>query len=185
MSGRYKVTDSQIPHFITCTIVGWIDLFSREIYKEIVVDSLKYCQAHKALKLHAWVIMTNHLHLIVSSSGESALPEIIRDFKKFTSRKIIDAVKSNAAESRREWLLNAFRFAGSSNNNNENFQFWQQDYHPITLDRGHIYQQRLDYLHENPVRAGIVWEPQHYKYSSAIDYYHNSPGLLPVVRLDY
>jgi hypothetical protein len=76
-----------------------------------------------------------------------------------------------------------FRFAGNSNNANERYQFWQQDYHPVALTNADIASQRLNYLHENPVRAGIVWEPQHYKYSSAGDYYNNTPGLLKLEML--
>lgn len=176
MSDRYKVRESWLPHFITTTVVGWADALSREMYKEIIIDSLKYCQEHKGLVVHAWVIMSNHLHLIVSAPGGGQLPDIVRDFKKFTSRSLIKAINENPQESRKNWLINMFRFAGSSNKANEVFQFWQQDYHPIALSNETITIQRLRYLHENPVRAGIIWEPQHYKYSSAGDYYENSPA---------
>ena len=172
-----------MPHFITTTVVGWADALSREAYKEIIIDSLKYCQEHKGLVLHAWVIMSNHLHLIVSTSGDGQLPDIVRDFKKFTSRSLIKAIDENPQESRKEWLMNMFRFVGSGNKANEVFQFWQQDYHPIALSNETFMMQRLNYLHENPVRAGVVWEPQHYKYSSAVDYYENKPGLLDIKRL--
>ena len=76
-----------------------------------------------------------------------------------------------------------FGFAGNNNNNNEVYQFWQQVYYPIVLDTREKLIQRLNYLHENPVRAGIVWLPQDYKYSSAIDYYCDKPGILPIDRL--
>src|SRR5688572_16391654 len=110
MSDRYKVRESWMPHFITTTVVGWIDALSREMYKEIIVDSLKYCQQNKGLNVHAWVIMSNHLHLIVSAKDDSALPDIIRDFKKFTSRSLVNAIDQNPQESRKEWLLSMFRF---------------------------------------------------------------------------
>jgi REP element-mobilizing transposase RayT len=67
MSSKYKVVDSSIPHFVTFTVVGWVDVFSRQCYKEILLESLRYCQTNKGLDLHAWVIMTNHLHMIMSS----------------------------------------------------------------------------------------------------------------------
>jgi putative transposase len=183
MSSRYKVYDHQIPHLVTSTVVGWIDALSREWYKEEICKSILYCINERGLLLNAWVIMNNHIHLIVQTAPGILISDVMRDFKKYTSRKIIDAVKNNPQESRKEWMLNMFAFRGKNNNSNEEYQFWQQDYHPIALDNEEKLLQRLAYLHNNPVKAGIVWEPQHYKYSSAIDYYENKAGLLPIKRL--
>ena len=171
-----------MPHFITFSVVGWIDVFSREQYKEIFVESLKYCQENKGLILHAWIIMTNHVHLIVSSNTNK-IEHLVRDIKKFTSKKIIEAIQENQGESRKEWMLGIFGYTGQQNNNNKDFQFWKQDYHPIELDTAEKTEQRLKYLHENPVRSGIVWEPWHYKYSSAIDYYTDERGFLVIEHL--
>ena len=182
MSSKYKVGEDAIPHFVTFSVVGWIDVFSREQYKELFVESLKYCQENKGLALHAWVIMTNHVHLIISSKSNK-LENIVRDLKKYTSKQIIAAIQENPAESRKEWILNLFSYAGKNNSNNKDFQFWKQDYHPIELNSADKLKQRLDYLHENPVRSGLVWEPWHYKYSSAIDYYTNEQGLLKIEHL--
>ena len=182
MSSKYKVGEDAIPHFVTFSVVGWIDVFSREQYKELFLESLKYCQQKKGMVLHAWVIMTNHVHLIISSISNK-LEHVVRDLKKFTSKQISKAIKENNAESRKEWMLNIFSYTGKNNNNNKEFQFWKQDYHPIELDTPEKMKQRLDYLHENPVRGGLVWEPWHYKYSSAIDYYTNEHGLLKVEHL--
>ena len=182
MSSKYRVGEDAIPHFVTFSVVGWIDVFSREQYKELFLESFKYCQEKKGMVLHAWVIMTNHVHLIISSIANK-LEHVVRDLKKFTSKQIIKAIKENNAESRKEWMLNIFSYTGKNNNNNKEFQFWKQDYHPIELDTPEKMKQRLDYLHENPVRGGLVWEPWHYKYSSAIDYYTNEHGLLKVEHL--
>jgi putative transposase len=184
MSSKYKVGDDAIPHFVTFTVVGWIDVFSRAQYKEIVVESLQYCIDQKGLILHAWVIMTNHIHLIISSDT-TKLEHIVRDVKKFTSKKIIKSIQENQQESRKEWMLNIFSFTGKNNHNNKDFQFWKQDYHPVELSSNFMLQQRLSYLHENPVKSGLVWEPAHYKYSSAIDYYSDQHGLLPIQHLFY
>lgn len=182
MSSKYKVADSTIPHFVTFSVVGWIDVFSREHYNEIMIESLQYCAEHKGLSLHAWVIMTNHVHLVISSKN-AKLEELVRDIKKFTSKQIIKAISENPQESRKEWMLNIFRFTGSGNKNNKEFQFWKQDYHPVELTTNEMLEQRLLYLHENPVRSGLVWEAWHYKYSSAIDYYTKEKGLLKIERL--
>ena len=101
MSSKYKVGEDAIAHFVTFSVVGWVDVFSRESYKEIFVDSLKHCQENKGLKLHAWVIMTNHVHLIISSETNK-LEDIVRDLKKYTSKKITAAIQENPTESRKE-----------------------------------------------------------------------------------
>ena len=179
MSSKYKVYDDASPHFITFTVVGWIDVFTRDLYKDIFIKSLTYCVQNKGLCLHAWVIMTNHVHLIVSTR-ESKLEWIIRDIKKFTSKKIISAIEENETESRKEWMMNMFKYVGAGNCRNKQYQFWKNDYHPVELSSDFMMNQKLDYLHVNPVRSGLVWEPWHYKYSSAVDYYTNKKGLISV-----
>ncbi len=183
MSSRYKVRDDAYPHFVTFTVLNWIDALSRPMYKDIVCNSLQFCQKEKGLKLHAWVIMSNHVPLIISADIGFKLSDIVRDIKKFTSNKIIDAIANNTHESRKDWMLKMFATAGKENNSNKEFQFWQQDYHPIELSRHELLIQRLNYLHENPVKAGIVWEAAQYRYSSAIDYC-GSEGLLPIEMLE-
>ncbi|RYY49205.1 MAG: transposase [Chitinophagaceae bacterium] len=182
MSSKYKPGDDAIPHFITFSVVGWVDVFTRELYREIILESMAYCQQQKGMILHAWVIMSNHVHLILSSMTNE-IHHIVRDFKKYTSKKIIATVENNPEESRKEWMMNMFRYAASGNNNNKEFQFWKQGYHPVELDTNQKVRQRLDYVHNNPVKAGFVWEPSDYKYSSAIDYYSNVKGLLVVEHL--
>jgi len=182
MSSKYKVGEDAIPHFVTFTVVGWIDVFSREIYKEKMLESLNFCIQRKGLIVHAWIIMTNHVHLIISSH-DNKIADLVRDIKKYTSRQIIDLIAQNPQESRKEWMLNIFLFVGKGNKSNTNYQFWKQDYHPVELNTNERLSQRLIYLHENPVRAGLVWEPWHYKYSSAIDYYTIENGLLKIERL--
>ena len=179
MSSKYKPGEATIPHFVTFSVVGWVDVFTRDCYKEIMIESLRYCIGNKGLTLHAWIIMTNHVHLIMSSST-AKIEHLVRDMKKFTSKQILKAIEENTEESRREWMLNLFSYAGRSNNNNKDFQFWKQDYHPVELNSNEKLSQRLNYLHENPVRSGMVWEAWQYKYSSAIDYYKNERGLLPI-----
>ena len=182
MSSKYKVGEDAIAHFVTFSVVGWIDVFSTECYKEIFVNSLKYCQEHKGLKLYAWVIMTNHVHMILSSDTNK-IENLVRDIKKYSSKQIIAAIQESKTESRKEWMLNLFNYAGKNNSNNKDFQFWKQDYHPIELNSANKSKDPLDYLHENPVRSGLVWEPWHCKYSSAIDYYTNEHGLLKIEHL--
>lgn len=183
MSSKYKPFEKELPHFITFTVVGWVDAFTRENYREIFLDSLKYCQQHKGLILHAWVIMSNHVHLIISSEVQE-ISDLARDIKKYCSKKIIKAIQDSFIESRKEWMLNLFRYSGLCNNKNKEFQFWKNNYHPIVLNNPDRMMQRINYLHNNPVKAGLVWQPWHYKYSSAIDYFTNGKGLLEVHLLN-
>ncbi|WP_129714707.1 transposase [Pedobacter sp. SYP-B3415] len=161
-------------YFITTSVIKWIDLFTRKAFGQMIIDSLVFCQENKGVTIHAWCLMPSHLHLIGSFSDERQLEAFMRDFKKFTSKKIVSAF-SEVAESR-SWLLAEFEFAGSRRGG---YKVWQDGYHAIDLFSDKFVRQKLDYLHDNPVRAGIVFEPHSYVMSSAIDY-AGGKGLLPV-----
>ena len=165
-------------YFLTLTVVDWVDIFTRKIYKDLVVDSLRFCQERKGLILYAWVLMSNHLHLIASSQGSKNVNLILGDFKKFTARQIMDSMVF-AGESRAEWLKYRFEFHAKFDHQRET-QIWQASNEPKEIYSPAFLNQKLTYLHDNPVRAGIVDYPEHYKYSSAIDY-AGGTGLLDVV----
>jgi putative transposase len=181
MSRNYKFRDQECLYFVTFTVVNWIDVFTRREYKDIVVDSLKYCIKHKGLQLHAWVIMSNHVHLIIGTT-DKPMQDILRDVKRHTSKMIIKAIDENMQESRRKWLLWFFEREGKKNPNNEHYQFWQQGSHPIELYTNKVLDQKLDYIHNNPVTAGWVDEPEHYLYSSARDY-AGIKGLIDLILI--
>jgi hypothetical protein len=168
-------------YFLTLTVVDWIDIFSRANYKHIIVDSLAYCQNEKGLILYAWVVMTNHIHLIATAREGYNLSDILRDLKKFTSKKILREIEA-IPESRREWLLYRFQYAASSSNESVNYKFWQDGNEPKDLFTLEFTEQKLNYLHQNPVRAEIVNRAEDYRYSSAIDY-AGGKGLLNVELL--
>ena len=147
----------------------WVDVFTRKAYCDIVLDSIRFCQAEKGLALHAWCLMSNHLHLIGSAKNED-LSDILRDFKKFTSKQIIEAIINNKQESRKGWMLRIFKEEGSKNSRNKSYQFWRQDNQPQELYSPKFVFQKINYMHYNPVIAGIVERPEHYLYSSARDY---------------
>ena len=124
--------------------------------------------------------MPSHLHMIVSAKENYKLSDIIRDFKKFTSKKIIKTI--GEINESREWLLDKFSFAARINIKNKEYKFWQDGFHPIALYSNEFKDQKLDYIHNNPIESGIVSEAEHYKYSSAISY-AGGLGLLVVVYL--
>ena len=179
MSRNYKFRDQRQLYFVSFATVNWIDVFIRYEYKDIVVDSLKYCMDEKGLELYAWCIMSSHVHLIIGTNGMK-MEDILRDLKRHTSKTLLKAIQQNHRESRREWILWMFGRAGKKNPNNEKYQFWQQHNHPIELSTASIMHQKLDYLHNNPVEAGYVREPWEYLYSSAIDYCTDRKGLIKI-----
>ncbi len=176
----YQIRDQFAVHYITFSVVERIDVFTRAQYADIVVESLRYCHLNKALIVHAWCLMSNHVHLIVSISEPITLLEVLRDFKKFTSSRIIKAIETNTKESRKNWMLWIFKKAGEKNERNKDYQFWQQENHPIECSTNEILQSKIKYLHENPVRAGLVRNESDYVYSSGIDYYTNEKGLIEI-----
>jgi putative transposase len=179
MSRIHKFTDQSKLYFVSFATVHWIDVFTRRIYKDVLVDSLRYCQENKGLEVYAWCIMTNHVHLIIGSQG-ALLQDIMRDFKRYTAKKLLKTIEENQTESRREWILWMMERVGKKNPNNEKYQFWQQNNHPILIQDAKMLAQKLDYLHNNPVEAGFVDESWEYTYSSAKDY-AGKIGLLDII----
>ena len=179
--GGYKMRNKEAVHFVTFAVVEWVDVFTRKEYRDIVLDSLKFCQNQRELLLYAWCLMSNHLHLVMTARDHDP-GGILRDFKKYTSKHIIAAIENNKQESRREWMLKIFREQGEKNSRNKNYQFWRQDNQPKELYSPAFTVQKINYIHNNPVEAGIIEKPEHYLYSSARDYYFGkNVGLLPVL----
>ena len=167
-------------YYLTLTVVDWVDVFTRLAYRHIILDALKYCQQHKGLEVYAWCLMSNHLHLIAAAKENYHLSNILRDFKKHTSRTIVEAILKHENESRRQWMLHRFAFAGSVDPKVTNFKFWQDGNEAKEIISNNFLQQKLAYIHKNPVRAEIVAEPDHYLYSSAANY-AGQKGLLEVL----
>ena len=182
MSKKYKFTDNSKLYFVSFAVTNWIDLFVRDVYKNVLIDSIKHCQATKDLELYGWCLMTSHVHLVIGSTGNT-LSNIMRDLKRHTSEELHKAIANNKTESRREWMLWLMERAAKKTSNDAKFQLWQPENHPIELATHKIAWQKLDYTHYNPVEAGFVRRTTDWKYSSAIDY-AGSKGLLDILLLD-
>ena len=168
-TGGYKIRNKAAVHFITFAVVDWLDVFTRPVYQDIVLDSLRHCQKNRGLVLNAWCLMTNHLHLIGSAKNHD-LSEILRDFKCFTANQVILAIQQNYLESRKEWMMPIFRKHGLANSRNKENQFWRQDNQPKECFSIPFTMQKINYIHFNPVLAGTVIKPEHYRLSSAVDF---------------
>jgi REP-associated tyrosine transposase len=166
VSRKYKFHNPSAAYFVSFAVVNWMDVFIRERYFKILADSISYCRKEKGMELFAYCFMPSHVHFIFRSSNEKPM-ELIRDFKKFTAKKLILEISENKEESRREWLLGMMKKAADQKANVENYQFWQHNNHPIELWSIHIFKQKLNYIHKNPVVSGFVTNPIDWKYSSA------------------
>lgn len=182
MTTGYQIKEQSGLYYLTFQVVDWIDVFTRQVYKDIIIESLRYCQKNKGLQIFGFVIMSNHIHLI-ANSVDDCLSDNVRDFKKVTSKNIIKEIKENPQESRKEWMLNRFEYNANKHSRNENYQFWTQENHAIYLYSPNFTYEKLEYMHNNPVRAGIVQYPEHYLYSSARNY-ADMDSALDVIILD-
>ncbi len=179
----HKIFNQNSAHFVTMTVVGWIDVFTRDAYRKIIIDSLIYCQNEKGLVINAYVLMSNHIHMICYTKENYSLSNVLRDFKKFTSKSIIDSISNSEQESRKEWMLQMFSFYAKYNKNNKIYQFWQQGSHPVELASPKWVNQKLAYIHLNPVRNRLVEKAEDYLYSSA-GAYSGRDGFLEIEKIE-
>ena len=170
---RYRIWERGQPHFLTCTVVEWLPVFSRPEAAEIVLNSWRFLQAHNRLTLYGYVIMENHLHLVASA------PDLVAEmqaFKSFTARQIIDFLESRA--DRR--MLQMLEWYKARHKGQSRYQLWQEGSHPQMIQGEEMLLQKLEYMHNNPVRRGYVDDPAHWRYSSARNYL-GQPGLIEVL----
>jgi REP element-mobilizing transposase RayT len=170
---RYRFGEPKRPHFLTCTIVGWLPVFTRPESVQIVLDSWKFLHEHERMSIMGYVILENHLHVIAVSND---LSKEMGDFKSYTARKIIDLLK----ESKADTILKHLRHEKAAHKTDREYQLWQEGSHPQEIQNEAMLRQKLEYIHYNPVKRGYVDFPEHWRYSSARNY-RGEPGLVPVV----
>jgi len=184
--GGYRITDQYATYFMTFTVVGWVDVFTRKECCQILIDSFNYCRDNKGLILYAYVFMGSHIHLLAAAAhGSKGMSAIVRDYKTFTSKKIIEWITDNPMESRRDWLDVVFKYHGKYNSNNNLYQVWKQHNKPMICLTPHFTLQKLNYIHYNPVKSGLVDHPEDYRYSSARNYLGRKDTILDVEIIDF
>ena len=181
MSRKYKFGDNDKLYFISFSVVYWIDVFIRNEYKQVLLESWRYCQANKGLEIYGWCIMTSHVHMIIGTNGK-ALHKIVSEMKSFTSTSLRKAISTHPGESRKEWMTWMMQKAGQTNSNNNDWQCWQQHNHPLEILNETMFYQKLGYIHRNPVEAGFVKNEEDWLYSSAGDFY-NKKGLIELMYI--
>jgi REP element-mobilizing transposase RayT len=176
VSRKYKFHNPDGVYFVTFAVQGWVDIFTRNEYKNILIENLAYCMMNKGLELFAWCSRfyreTNHVHLIARAKEGHTLSDILRDYKKYTSKAVLQAISDNQRESRKEWLVKQFE-------TDEGYRFWRADNMPVELWSNAVIAQKLNYIHQNPVEEGLVFRAENYVYSSAIDY-AGGKGMLEI-----
>ena len=184
MSRNYKFHNPEGVYFVSFAVVEWIDVFTRNEYKEIILESLRYSQLNKGMEIFAWCIMINHVHLVFRSVKDINPELLLGDFKRFTSNKIVEAIIENPKESRKEWMLEKFHQAAKSKSNVKHYQFWRHDNKPIELWSNKVISEKIRYIHNNPVVEGLVFKCEEYAYSSAKDYSGENGILKNVIIVD-
>jgi REP element-mobilizing transposase RayT len=207
---RY-VANENLPYFCTITVLDWLPVLIESRYIEPLLDSLRFCRQHKGLRLYAFVVMPNHLHLICSADGAGVradsraseakesgartdsrtstsgecggnpLHDVMRDFKRFTSRQIHDRLKEDGRTTVLEWLRHATQRARRERGE---LGLWQDGFHPQALWSAEVVQQKLDYVHANPCRKGLVERPEQWWFSSAAHYAGERTCCLDLDPLD-
>jgi len=181
MANAYRVSDQSSAYFLTFQIVGWVDLFTRKDYRDIVIENLKYCQKNKGLYLYAFVIMSNHIHMLAQNVNGD-MSGFIRDFKSYTVKQFIDFIE-NGNESRKDWLKVVFAYHGKLKSKQE-YQIWTHENHAELIYSQHFIEQKVNYIHNNPVKNGLVEKPEDYLYSSARNY-AGLESLIDVIKVDF
>jgi REP element-mobilizing transposase RayT len=169
---RYRIFETTAPYFLTCTVVAWLPVFTRTESVKIVLDSWRYLQEHNRLVIYGFVILENHLHFVASAED---LAKEVGDFKSFTARRIIDLLERAKAST----LLGQLEYYKAHHKSDRDYQLWQEGSHPQMIPGEEMMRQKLEYIHNNPVKRGYVDDPTHWRYSSARNY-AGMPGLIPV-----
>jgi REP element-mobilizing transposase RayT len=174
MPEAYRIYDQEGVYFVTFTVHQWADVFTRQLYVDILLDNLRFCQSEKGLKIYGWVVMSNHCHFIISTESVK-LSDFIRDFKKHTAKMLFKAIEENEQESRRNWLKMLLKKDG-------NIWFWESGYHGEEVRTKPFFDTKLNYIHMNPVRAGWVEKEEEYLWSSCGEYYGVRKSLLELAE---
>ena len=169
MSRKYKFNNPTAAYFVSFATVFWIDVFNRQEYFSILEESVSYCRKEKGMEVFAYCFMPSHVHFVFRSDNDDP-SGLLRDFKGYTSRRMLIAIEENSSESRKEWLLYMMEKAAEKKSNVRKRQFWQQHNKPIELWSSKVIKQKIDYIHNNPVKQGFVTDAVDWKYSSARNY---------------
>jgi len=159
---RINKSAQNMPHFITLTVIEWIDIFTKPEYFKTITDSLTYCRKNKGLKVYEYVIMSNHMHIIIGTPDDDNLVQVLSDFKKHTKREIWKLLEKD----NRHYIVNILN---NSYHKKKGYvkQIWQRENYPERINSETFMLTKVRYIYMNPVKKGYVSKPEHWQYSSA------------------
>jgi len=172
---RYKIYEPTHPHFITCTVLHWIPLFTNQQSVQIILDSLRYLQQSDNLKIYAYVILENHLHLVASSDN---IAKSMKKFKSFTAKELLELLQKQNITT----ILDQLAFYKKAHKQETTYQVWQEGIQPKLIQSEQMMRDKISYIHNNPIKRGYVDEAKHWRYSSARDY-DGANGLIEIERM--
>jgi putative transposase len=173
MRSRYKIIAPDDTYFVTSSIVNWVDIFTSDKYVKILTEAIKYNQGNRDLEIFAYVIMRNHFHLLCRSGK---LRNIISSIKSYSAKGIIELLK----EDKKYDILKIFEENKLPFKMDRKYQVWQEGFHPEEIIGEKMYNQKLEYIHGNPVIAEYVEDISEWKYSSVQDHLEGKQGLIKV-----
>ena len=171
---RYKIYEPTHPHFVTCTVLHWLPLFTRQESVDIVLQCLRYLQQNDDFKLYAYVVLENHIHMVVQSND---IGKSMESFKKYTANELLKLLQKENVKT----ILDQLRFYKKAHRVDKIYQIWEEGYHPKLMQTDAMIINKINYIHQNPVKRGYVDEATHWRYSSARDY-EGMRGLIDVER---
>ena len=171
---RYKIYEPTHPHFITCTVLNWISLFTRKESVEILLDSFRYLQRTDNLILYAYVILENHIHIVAQSDD---IAKTMAKFKRHTARELLKLLQRENVKT----ILEQLAFYKKAHKSDRQYQVWQEGLQPKLIQTDAMMKSKINYIHQNPVKRGYIDEASHWRYSSARDY-EGRGGLLEIER---
>jgi len=184
MTEMYKIQPDGL-YFVTLTVVGGIDVFTRHEYCDLLIDNLNYCIEHKRLRVYEYAILPSRLHMIAGvEQGRSNLPKVLRDLKSTSAKQILRAIAEHPTEARKEWLLRLFQFFANRYQNDSEHHFWQFGNQPVDLEKFVKKDQPFPSPLDSLMKERIVDNPLHYLYCSAcpgqkVRLFQPDPGILP------
>jgi len=174
----YQFQEGIFVYFVTFTITDWLPIFITPEAVQIIVESLRFCIEQKNLRINAYVIMPNHIHMIVFDEqfNNQRLKRTLIDFRKFTGHQLANYVDNHLSSSFSETIHN--KILGDRCR-----QVWQPGWHAEGVVGEAFWEQKINYIHMNPVKKGFVNLPEHWRYSSAGYWLNGEDGDVPVTDL--
>ena len=169
---RYRFGEDQYPYFMTNTVVAWLPVFSQPEFANVIIDSWQFVQDQREIQILSFVIMENHIHWIAVGPQIS---KRVGEFKSFTATTILRQLESKGYRT----LLQELQFFKARYKLDQQHQLWQDGSHPQQIDSDNMMWQKIEYIHNNPLRRGYVDDPGHWRYSSA-RIYAGQEGVMPI-----